>query len=682
MPIDSATSKKKLGIALVGLGRSGHFHLTSIKSLPHVATLQWVVDIDEVRCKAIAADMGCRWSSNLMEPLTDPAVDIVIIASTTDTHFGFIIQSLKAKKAVFAEKPISHTVSEVQEAVDLALEFNLPFVCGYQRRCDRNFMALKRQVEAGAVGTLKVIKSCSRDNPLPPLEYLRTSGGIFQDMLIHDFDMQDWLSGGQVPESIHAVGHCYNEAVREMGDLDTVAVVAKYASGLITMTDTCRDAAYGYDQRVEAFGEKGMLTARNELVNTVELATGAGHLMPPAQWSFPERYKDAYRVELTEFLELVLAGPHSDLHQAEQKQMLRHPRIVKTATAAELSWRLGRQVLLSEDLDKLMEQTDKEHDDAASESTASTAVTLTDVEIPALLAPSEFSPEVAGQKLSLEAFHDWKPEQNAFGDSFRNYEDSKRQDIVKQTYYTMHAKQTVEFGRQAREKWLKFDKGEFTIMEMIALLDNLVDDSDPDNDLPNSIHDFQTAERIREQWPDHDWFHLVGLLHDIGKVLALPEVAGDAVLEQWAVVGDTFPVGCAPSDECVFGLKSFEDNPDLTHPEYSSEHGMYKPGCGMSNLMMSWGHDEYMYCVLKENSCTIPEEGLAMIRFHSFYPWHDRGAYTHFEAPEDAEMMKWVKEFNKFDLYSKGDAIPDVKALKPYYQSLLEKYGIGGKLRW
>lgn len=227
-------------------------------------------------------------------------------------------------------------------------------------------MALKRQVEAGAVGTLKVIKSCSRDNPLPPLEYLRTSGGIFQDMLIHDFDMQDWLSGGQVPESIHAVGHCYNEAVREMGDLDTVAVVAKYASGLITMTDTCRDAAYGYDQRVEAFGEKGMLTARNELVNTVELATGAGHLMPPAQWSFPERYKDAYRVELTEFLELVLAGPHSDLHQAEQKQMLRHPRIVKTATAAELSWRLGRQVLLSEDLDKLMEQTDKEHDDAAS----------------------------------------------------------------------------------------------------------------------------------------------------------------------------------------------------------------------------------------------------------------------------------------------------------------------------
>lgn len=219
-------------------------------------------------------------------------------------------------------------------------------------------------------------------------------------------------------------------------------------------------------------------------------------------------------------------------------------------------------------------------------------------------------------------------------------------------------------------------------MEMIALLDNLVDESDPDNDLPNSIHDFQTAERIRQQWPDHDWFHLIGLLHDIGKVLALPEVAGDAVLEQWAVVGDTFPVGCAPSGKEVFGLESFETNPDLKHPIYSTENGIYAEHCGVDNLMMSWGHDEYMFQVLKENGSTLPAAGLNMIRFHSFYPWHDCRAYTHLEAPEDAETMKWVKEFNKFDLYSKGDELPDVEAVKPYYQGLLEKYGLAGKLRW
>jgi len=283
-------------------------------------------------------------------------VDIVIIASTTDTHFPFITQSLAAKKAVFAEKPISHTVSEVQEAIDLALKNNVPFVCGYQRRCDAQFRALKEQLDQGAIGQLKMIKSCSRDNPVPPIEYLRTSGGIFQDMLIHDFDMQEWLSGGQVPESVLAVGHCYDERIREMEDIDMVAVLIKYKSGLITTIDTCRDAAYGYDQRVEAFGSKGMLTAKNETTSQVELATVSGHLMPPAKWSFPQRYERAYAVELSEFVELVKAGVGSEAHAREQKDMKRHPKIVRSAEAAELSWRLGRQVSLSEDFDKLQQE--------------------------------------------------------------------------------------------------------------------------------------------------------------------------------------------------------------------------------------------------------------------------------------------------------------------------------------
>merc|ERR1719456_1264886 len=284
--------------------------------------------------------------------------------------------------------------------------------------------------------------------------------------------------------------------------------------------------------------------------------------------------------------------------------------------------------------------------------------------------------------MSLEEFHDWKPAQNAAGDSFRNYEDSARQALVKKTYTEMHTKQTVDFVKQQRENWLKLDKGEFTVMEIVDVLDTFVDDSDPDNDLPNSIHDFQTAERIREQWPDHDWFHLVGFLHDLGKVLACKEIAGKCALEQWATVGDTFAVGCAPSDDIVFGLESFKGNPDVTHPVYGTEYGIYEPKCGISNLLMSWGHDEYMYWVLKKNGCTIPEEGLNMIRFHSFYPWHEKRAYAHLEAPEGLDTLKWVKEFNKFDLYSKADELPDCEALKPYYQSLLEKYNIGGKLRF
>ena len=221
-------------------------------------------------------------------------------------------------------------------------------------------------------------------------------------------------------------------------------------------------------------------------------------------------------------------------------------------------------------------------------------------------------------------------------------------------------------------------------MEVISMLDELVDDSDPDVDLPNSIHDFQTAERIREQWPgeEYDWFHLVGLLHDLGKVMALPKLAGKDVLEQWAVVGDTFPVGCAPAEDAVVFPESFKQSPDYHHPVYGSKNGIYQPGCGISKLMFSWGHDEYMYQMLKFNGCTIPEHGLNMIRLHSCYPWHDKGAYAQFEAPGDAETKKWVKEFNKFDLYSKGDAVPDVEALKPYYATLLKKYNLDGKLRW
>lgn len=272
-------------------------------------------------------------------------------------------------------------------------------------------------------------------------------------------------------------------------------------------------------------------------------------------------------------------------------------------------------------------------------------------------------------------------QENMFGQTFRNYENSTRQDKVSNTYAIMHRTQTLDFVKEQHAKWMKFDKGELTIMEAISMLDSLVDDSDPDVDIPNSIHDFQTAERIRQQHPDLDWFHLVGLLHDLGKVMALPSFAGKDTLEQWAVVGDTFPVGCAFSDACVFS-EFFSENPDSAHPVYSTVNGIYEPACGISNLTMSWGHDEYMYQMLKFNGCTIPEAGLNMIRFHSCYPWHDRRAYTHFEAQEDAEMMKWVKEFNKFDLYSKGDKVPDVQKLIPYYSSLLKKYNLDGKLRW
>jgi len=286
--------------------------------------------------------------------------------------------------------------------------------------------------------------------------------------------------------------------------------------------------------------------------------------------------------------------------------------------------------------------------------------------------------------LGLEAMHDFRPAEgegeNMFGDSFRNYESSARQNVVEENYRKQHTMTTYEFVKEKQDKWLSLDHGVHSVAEVIEMLDQLVDDSDPDVDIPNSVHDFQTAERIRKVWPEHDWFHLVGLLHDLGKVMAL---WGEP---QWCVVGDTFPVGCKFSDKCVFSHQ-FAANPDSMNSQYNTDCGVYSEGCGLDNIDMAWGHDEYMYQVLKRNGCTIPEEGLNMIRFHSFYPWHDQGAYQHLTTEYDEQVTKgWVKEFNKFDLYSKGDEQPSKedcdRMWNEYYKPLCEKYGVGGKLYW
>jgi len=256
-------------------------------------------------------------------------------------------------------------------------------------------------------------------------------------------------------------------------------------------------------------------------------------------------------------------------------------------------------------------------------------------------------------------------------DNFRVYDEnctSEIQERVKKTYYEMHTNQTLEFVQKKMEKWLKFDHVEATIMEALEMLNELVDESDPDIDLPNIIHAFQTAEQIRAKHPDKEWFHLVGLIHDLGKIMAFYDEP------QWAVVGDTFPVGCAPQESIVYGKQSFKANPDMENEMYNTQYGMYEAGCGLDKVTMSWGHDEYLYRVLINHGATIPEEGLYAIRFHSFYPWHAGNDYQYLTNNKDQEMKKWVKEFNQFDLYTKSTKIPDVEAVKPYYQGLIDKY--------
>lgn len=197
----------------------------------------------------------------------------------------------------------------------------------------------------------------------------------------------------------------------------------------------------------------------------------------------------------------------------------------------------------------------------------------------------------------------------------------------------MHSKQTVNFVKSRHEKWLKFNHFEATVLEALDKLNDMVDESDPDIDLPNSVHAFQTAERIRAQYPDNEWFQLTGLIHDLGKVMAFYDEP------QWSVTGDTFPVGCKPQKSIVYYETSFKGNPDMEDERYNTLYGMYEPNCGLNNLMMSWGHDEYLYQVLKHNGSKLPDEAHYMIRFHSFYPYHHGGDYRHLANEKDGEML-------------------------------------------
>ncbi|KAK9705871.1 hypothetical protein RND81_07G088400 [Saponaria officinalis] len=270
------------------------------------------------------------------------------------------------------------------------------------------------------------------------------------------------------------------------------------------------------------------------------------------------------------------------------------------------------------------------------------------------------------------------PEINAFGQTFRDYNvEAERQKTVEEFYRQNHIHQTVDFVKQMREEYVKLDKVEMSIWECCELLNTVVDESDPDLDEPQIQHLLQTAEAIRKDYPNEDWLHLTALIHDLGKVLVHPSFGG---LPQWAVVGDTFPVGCA-FDESIVHHKHFKDSPDYNHPLYNTKCGIYSEGCGLENVLISWGHDDYMYLAAKENGTTLPPAALFIVRFHSFYALHTGGAYKHLLNDEDRENMKWLHVFNKYDLYSKSKVQVDVEKVKPYYLSLISKY-FPSKLRW
>ena len=258
---------------------------------------------------------------------------------------------------------------------------------------------------------------------------------------------------------------------------------------------------------------------------------------------------------------------------------------------------------------------------------------------------------------------------NKKAEQFRNYEADARP-TVREFYRQNHLHQTHEFAHAKRKEFLGLNRRKLSIWEAMEYLNTLVDDSDPDTDLSQLEHLLQTAEQIRADGHPR-WFILTGMVHDLGKMLCL---WGEP---QWAVVGDTFPTGCRYSDKIVFP-QFFADNADSQDLRYQTLLGIYEEGCGLDKIQLSWGHDEYIYHVTKDY---LPEEALYMLRYHSFYPWHREGEYDYLSNAHDREMLRWVQEFNRYDLYTKNHAKPDVKALRPFYEDLIAEF-FPAKLNW
>lgn len=265
---------------------------------------------------------------------------------------------------------------------------------------------------------------------------------------------------------------------------------------------------------------------------------------------------------------------------------------------------------------------------------------------------------------------------------YRNYEQGDIIAAVKEHYRKMRSRQTLDYVGRMRQKYLTYDKPMDTWVAM-EKLNSLVDVSDPDIDLPNVQHLIQSAEAIKAD-DRPDWMQLVGLIHDLGKIMYLwgSDEDGTSQGEQWGLVGDVFVVGCQLPDTCVY--PEFNQlNPDMNDSVLSTELGIYQENCGIDNCTLAWGHDEYLYQVLSHHPGNlIPREGMVMIRYHSFYPWHTGGSYKRLLKAEDHQYEQWVKDFNQYDLYSKSETVCDLEAIKDYYGPILQKYLGEGPIYW
>ena len=583
--------KKIIKVCIVGAGRAGRFHINSL-SINKQYKLLYIIDKDKDRAYQLSKIADCNYSVDLDWVLENVVFDAVIICSTTPTHYELTQKCLYYNKHILCEKPLGENEKEISNLFYLANSRKLKLLVAYQKRFDKNYNRLYELLNGKKP---KNIYLKTRDHPLPPLDYLKASNGIVEDMISHDIDIANLYMGFECPEKISAFSYTHNEVLKEHNEIEGIEILMQYKNGEIVHLSGSRDAKHGYDQRVEVFGSFGMYRLENQLDNTISHFSEDGSNYSHMNYSFTERYKEAYINELNYFYKMITEN-YAPL--VEEYHLL---LTKKVCDAINESLRKNTTIILSDPL--------------------------------------------RTYKIDTPQYH---------------------------LYCDMYKNQTLKFIKNKRKEYSQLKKQKMSIKKALLLLDDFIDPSDPDLDIDNSIHAYQTAERIRKKYPENKEFQIIGLIHDLGKVLySFGEPS-------WAVVGDTYVLGCEFPKSIVYYDTLTES------PEYNKydKNGIYTEGCGLNNLIISYGHDEYLYTVLKGNkNHKISPRYMDVIRYHSFYPWHTKGEYKQFMNEKDKIILKDVLQFNEFDLYSKEDETKITDETKKYYDTILDDF-FQGDMEW
>lgn len=328
-----------VNVGIIGAGRIGLLHATNIMQ-SKLYTLKRMTDINISHLTGTLYDKQVEISTNPDDIFNDPDIDAVFICSSTDTHTEFIKKAARSGKHVFCEKPISFDITATQEALSVVADEGVHFQVGFNRRYDKHFRKVFETVREGKIGQPHVIKITSRDPEAPPEEYIQRSGGMFMDMTIHDFDMVRYLSGSEVVDVTVKAANLIDPKFARQDDVDTAIITLSFADGSLAVIDNSRQATYGYDQRIEVFGDLGAVSAENEQNTTVQISTKETISIEHPKYFFLDRYKEAYVEEIIDFAQSIMEG------KALTCSGIDGLKAEKLALAARLSWKENRTVSL------------------------------------------------------------------------------------------------------------------------------------------------------------------------------------------------------------------------------------------------------------------------------------------------------------------------------------------------